>query len=171
MSYLKGRCLIIAALAMPQYRLMQQSQPLRYAQNLTALATIITLCTLIVFSGPHLVHHLPEQYGFRYHPDAIRYDHQHSTPTALPHHQHVAPHHTHSGHPSDESSHDRHSPRWSDCIVLFLMQHTPITEGSVVFFLIQLLIASLIVRTFGLPFASHWQKTLARAPPFSSLYV
>jgi ABC-type nickel/cobalt efflux system permease component RcnA len=171
MSYLKGIFRILAALAMQQHRLMQQSQPLRYAQNLTALTTIIALCALIVVSGPHLVHHLPEQYGFRYHPDAIRHDHQHHTPTDSAHHEQAAHHHTHSGHPSDESSPDRHPPRWPDCFVLFLMQHTPITGGSVAFLLIQLLIASLTVGIFCLPFAARWQKTLARAPPFSSLFV
>jgi hypothetical protein len=171
MSYLKGIFLIIAALVMQPHRLMQRPQSLRHTQNLIALTTIMALCTLIAVSGPHLVHHLPEQYEFRYHPDIIRHDHQHHAPTDSAHHEHAAQHHTHSGRPSEESSPDHHPPRWPDCMVLFLMQYTPLTGGSVAFLLLQWLIASLAVGIFCLPFAARWQKTLARAPPFSSRFV
>jgi hypothetical protein len=51
------------------------------------------------------------------------------------------------------------------------MQYTPLTGASVAFLLIQLLIASLTLGLVCLPFAARWQKTLARAPPFSSRFV
>ena len=171
MSYLKGVVLRIVSLATQPHRFMQLLPPLQCVHHVTAFITIIALCMLIVVSGPHLVHHFPEQYGSPSRLDTVKTEHQNHTHTDAPHHEHAAHHHTHAGHASDdsESSHDRHPTSWLDCFVLFLMQYTPITWGAVAFLLIPLLITALTVGMFCPPSAMRRQLTLARAPPFPSV--
>src|SRR5437870_4955069 len=62
-----------------------------------ALGMILALLTLLTVSGPHLVHHLTEQHPQEHH-------------------------HTQDGHPTPAD----HTPPHPDCLVLFLMQHTPV---------------------------------------------
>jgi hypothetical protein len=169
LAAVQGPSAIGVILAMRPPCLRQPS--LRYLRNLTALTTSIALCSLIVVSGPHLVHHFPEQHVLPDRLDAVRHQHHNHTPTDSPHHEDAAPHQANSGSTSDASSHGRHPTSWPDCFILFLMQYTPITWGFVAFLLLQVLIVSITVATFCPPSATRWQLTPARAPPFSSLFA
>src|SRR5262245_26324757 len=71
----------------------------RWHQYCIALLTILAFGTLLAVSGPHLVHHL----------------------TALSLHERP---HAHNG----PQTRDHHAPPHPDCLVLFLMQHTPVAE-------------------------------------------
>ena len=64
-----------------------------------ALSTIVALLTLVAVSGPHLVHHLAER---------PPHEHQHAQDGPQPR--------------------DHQTPPRPDCLVLFLMQHTPVAE-------------------------------------------
>ena len=73
----------------------------RWRECCIALCTILAFLTLLAVSGPHLVHHLTELHPQEHH-------------------------HTQDGHhPPAE-----HAPPRPDCLVLFLMQHTPVAEAG-----------------------------------------
>ena len=74
----------------------------RWCECLMALSTIVALLTLVAVSGPHLVHHLAER---------PPHEHQHAQ--------------------DGPQTRDHQTPPRPDCLVLFLMQHTPVAgEGG-----------------------------------------
>ena len=100
------------------------------------LCTVLTLLTLLVVSGPHLVHHLIE-----------------------PHPQH-----------NDHHSHDGQARQWPDCLVLFLLQHTPVVEGWGASLPAPLLVIEPIVYAQSLRVYAIPQRAFqARAPPSTLL--
>ena len=72
-------------------------------RRLQALWTVVGLITLMGASGPHFIHHLPDLY--------LSQDHQDH-----------ADHRDHHDHPDP-------SPQ-TNCVILFLLQHTPLQQGS-----------------------------------------
>jgi hypothetical protein len=69
--------------------------------RLMALYTLAAFLAVFIVSGPHLVHHFTELYP----PAAYHTDDEH--------HEHDAP-----------------APPLPDCQLLFLVQHTPVSEGG-----------------------------------------
>jgi hypothetical protein len=110
---------------------------LRWREGCIALWTILAFLTLLAVSGPHLVHHLTELHPQEHH-------------------------HTQDGHhPPAE-----HAPPRPDCLVLFLMQHTPVTEAGgallpILLFAAEPLISTLLLRQADAP----KYAVQARAPP------
>jgi hypothetical protein len=109
----------------------------RWSACATALSTIVALLMLVAVSGPHLVHHLAEQ---------PPHEHQHAQ--------------------ERPQTRDHQTPPRPDCLVLFLMQHTPVAaDGGAL--LPTLLRAAELLPTF-LPLGhadAPWQAVQARAPP------
>jgi hypothetical protein len=102
----------------------------------STLCTVLTFLTLLVVSGPHLVHHL------------------------------LAPPPQHD----DHHSHDDQPPQGPDCLVLFLMQHTPVAEGWVAPLPAFLLVTERIACVQPPLICAIPQRLFqARAPPFTLL--
>jgi len=140
-----------------------RSCPDRY--RLVALATVLAFLTLIVVSGPHLVHHLAEQsLAVAPHvyaqPDDGSQTHTEPTPEDDAHHAEAHPPPARGGHPQEGQA----SP-WPDCLVLFLLQHSPVAvlAFACVAFLVVIILLESAVRI--------WLSTdsrlgfHARAPP------
>ena len=105
--------------------------------RLYGLVTLLVFLTLLMVSGPHRVHHFTEQ-----HP---------------PGH-----HHTQEG----QHTQDDHAPALPDCPVFFLLQHTPVAESGLAFFLTLLCVTESIRSTTTLGKAEAPQYvSQARAPP------
>ena len=129
--------LCVTALACSQALLVRCSalpgalQGRRGGRRLGALCTMLLLLTLLVVSGPHLVHHLADP--------AAQDDH-----------------HTHTG--------PAHPP--PDCLVFFVLQHTPLAAGVLANSLTPLAAAEPIVCTppVWLSAAPRYVPQ-ARAPP------
>src|SRR5215475_7033284 len=84
--------------------------------RLVALAAVLAFLTLIAASGPHLVHHLAEQYltvAHRLHvqPDDGHQTHPEPTPEDDAHHTEAHAHHAHDGQPHEKKAHP-----WPDCL-------------------------------------------------------
>ena len=102
-----------------------------------ALGMLLALLTLLTVSGPHLVHHLAEQ----------------------PPQEHA---HPPDGHPTPQAP---PSPR-PDCLVLFLMQHTPVAADGGALLPTLLLTAEPLCAACPLDSAAAPRVVLqARAPP------
>jgi len=108
----------------------------RGGSRLSVLCTVLTLLALLAMSGPHLVHHLIEQY---------------------PQHD-------------DHHSHDGQAQQWPDCLVLFLIQHTPVAEGCAAALPALLLVAESLAYAQPLGVCAVPQDIFqARAPPAALL--
>jgi hypothetical protein len=108
----------------------------RGGSRLGALCTVLTFLALLAVSGPHLVHHLIEQYP------------QHDDP------------HSHAG----------QAQQRPDCLVLFLIQHTPVAQGCTALLPALLLIAEPIIYAQPLQVCAMPQHVFqARAPPVALL--
>jgi hypothetical protein len=108
-----------------------RSGPDRY--RLVALAAVLAFLILIAVSGPHLVHHLAEQsraVAYRWHaqPDDGHPTHPEPTPEAEAHHAEAHPHPPRDGQAQEKKAHP-----WPDCLVLFLLQHTPVAASALAF--------------------------------------
>jgi hypothetical protein len=102
-----------------------------------ALGTLLALLTLVAVSGPHLVHHVVDL-----HPQ------EHPHPSDGPQ--------TQQAHPF---------PR-SDCLVLFLMQHTPVAEDGAALLPTLCLAAAPLCALCPLGYAAAPSLVIqARAPP------
>jgi hypothetical protein len=109
--------------------------------HLSSLAVILLLFTLITVSGPHLVHHALDRS-----PPKTQHPHDEDTP------------HSHS--------HDAPVRKSSGCLVLFLMQHNPVTPGGLASFLPVLACGEPIVAAATLqPPVTPQPGFQARAPP------
>ena len=106
-----------------------------------ALGMILVLLTLLTVSGPHLVHHLVEMHP-QEHP------------------------HTHDGHPAQAD----HTPPHPDCLVLFLIQHTPVAGDRGALLPILLLAAESVISMCPLEQTDASRTVVqARAPPTALL--
>jgi len=77
-------------------------------------------------------------------------------------------HHLIEPHPQhdDSDSHDGQAQQWPDCLVLFLIQHTPVTEGCTALLLALLLVAEPLAYAPPLRVCAVPQHVCqARAPP------
>jgi hypothetical protein len=130
-----------------------------------ALATVLAFLTLIAVSGPHLVHHLAEQYlavADRLHtqPDDGHQTRPEPMPEDEAHHAEAHPHPTRDGQPQEKKAHP-----WPDCLVLFLLQHIPFVASALPF------VACLLVVILLASAVRIWLSTdcrlgfHARAPP------
>jgi hypothetical protein len=109
----------------------------RWRTCATALSTIVALLMLVAVSGPHLVHHLAEQ------------------PPHAHQHAHERP-----------QTRDHQTPPRPDCLVLFLMQHTPVAADGGALLPTLLRAAELLPTFFALGHAAAPRQTVqARAPP------
>jgi len=140
-----------------------RSCPDRY--RLVALAAVLAFLTLIAVSGPHLVHHMAEQYlavAYRLHaqPDDGHQTHPEPTPEDDTHHTEAHPHSARDGQPQEKKAHP-----WPDCLVLFLLQHIPVAASALPF------VACLLVVILLASAVRMWLSTdcrpdfHARAPP------
>jgi len=103
----------------------------RGGRRLGALCTMLALLTLLVVSGPHLVHHLAD----------LSPQHDHHTPTGS-------------------------TPPPPDCLVFFVMQHTPVAAGVLAHALTPLAVGEPIVCTPPLWMSEAPRYvSQARAPP------
>jgi hypothetical protein len=106
-----------------------------------ALGTLLALLTLLAVSGPHLVHHLVDLHP-REHP------------------------HPPDGHPTQQA----HPFPRPDCLVLFLMQHTPVAEDGGALLPTLFLAAEPLCSVCPLGYADAPRFVIqARAPPPLSL--
>ena len=105
--------------------------------RLSALSTALALLTLLMVSGPHLVHHLVEQPS---------QEHHHAS--------------------EDHQRQDTHASPRPDCLLLFLMQHTPVAEQGEALLPTLLLAAGSLAITPSLgPIDAPRYTVQARAPP------
>ena len=109
----------------------------RWRESCIALSTIVALLTLVAVSGPHLVHHLAER---------PPHEHQHAQDGPQPR--------------------DHQTPPRPDCLVLFLMQHTPVAEEGGALLPTLLLAAEPLLTSLPLGHADVPRHAVqARAPP------
>jgi hypothetical protein len=109
----------------------------RWRTCATALSTIVALLTLVAVSGPHLVHHLAER---------PPHEHQHAQ--------------------DGPQTRDHQTPPRPDCLVLFLMQHTPVAEEGGALLPTLLLAAEPLLPSLSLGHVDVPRHAVqARAPP------
>jgi hypothetical protein len=109
----------------------------RWGGRLSALSTVLALLTLLVVSGPHLVHHFVEQ------------------PSQARHHA-----------SEDPQRQDNHASPRPDCPILFLLQHTPVAEQGEALLPPLLLAAGSLATSPPLgPIDAPRYTAQARAPP------
>jgi hypothetical protein len=109
----------------------------RWHTRATVLSTIVALLMLVAVSGPHLVHHLAER---------PPHEHQHAQ--------------------ERPQTRDHQTPPRPDCLVLFLMQHTPVAEEGGALLPILLLAAEPLLPSLSLGHVDVPRHAVhARAPP------
>ena len=109
----------------------------RWCECFLALSTIVALLTLVAVSGPHLVHHLAER---------PPHEHQHAQ--------------------DGPQTRDHQTPPRPDCLVLFLMQHTPVAEEGGALLPTLLLAAEPLLPSLSLGHVDVPRHAVqARAPP------